>query len=332
MAAVSLALEDSELPPELLTLEITESVMALETEATTRRLRQLKGLGVRLAIDDFGTGYSSLSYLRRFPVDVVKIDKSFVDGIVDEVAAAALAARIVQLAHSLKMKTVAEGVEIEAQVKRLVAMGCDQAQGFLYFAADGRPPGDRVRRRPHDDQLWVGHAGHELEVIERGRRRLRGLHPGSRSTSWAASTTSGSWPRLGRATGRTSSARSSPGTSGPTRSVGGLVDLGAYMARDDVDRTGLHRADAMRTPAAMSDAGRCPLLADTYGLYFNRDAACCGRQTGRRGRSSELAEYAKRLTTRNADGSLQVVGFNPIFGFYENNAANFGHQFGATGR
>jgi len=77
VASVSLALEDSDLPPELLTLEITESVMAHETEETIRRLRQLKGLGVGIAIDDFGTGYSSLSYLRRFPVDTVKIGKTF---------------------------------------------------------------------------------------------------------------------------------------------------------------------------------------------------------------------------------------------------------------
>src|SRR6185369_17719524 len=84
VAAVSLALEDADLEPEVLTIEITESVVARETDATSRRLRQLKGLGVGLAIDDFGTGYSSLSYLRRFPIEVVKIDKSFLDGIGDD--------------------------------------------------------------------------------------------------------------------------------------------------------------------------------------------------------------------------------------------------------
>ena len=143
VAAVSLALEDAELAPELLTLEITESVMAGETETTIRRLRQLKGIGVSLAIDDFGTGYSSLAYLRRFPVDLVKIDKSFVDGIATGTDELALARAIVRLAHSLKMKTVAEGVEHEAQVKRLRTMGCDQAQGF-HFAK----PMDARRRLP----------------------------------------------------------------------------------------------------------------------------------------------------------------------------------------
>ncbi len=166
VAAVSMALEDAGLAPELLTLEITESVVAHETDATARRLRQLKGLGVRLAIDDFGTGFSSLSYLRRFPIEIVKIDKSFIEGIGGDGAAQALARGIVQLAHSLETTTVAEGVETEEQLERLIEMGCDQAQGF-YFA---RPMDAREA-----NEYVVGRA--ILEPLGRPRRAGAQRHP-----------------------------------------------------------------------------------------------------------------------------------------------------------
>ena len=166
VATVSLALEDSELPPELLTLEITESVMARETESTLRRLRQLKGLGIGLAIDDFGTGYSGLSYLRRFPVDLVKIDKSFIDGIADDPSQLAFARAIVQLAHTLKTKTVAEGVEEEAQVKRLTAIGCDQGQGFLFSRPMDAATATEYVVGHTTISFWVGLVGDELEVIK----------------------------------------------------------------------------------------------------------------------------------------------------------------------
>jgi len=126
------ALDDSGLPPASLTLEITESVLVLDVEATAERLQALKGLGIRLAIDDFGTGYSSLSYIRRFPVDFVKIDKSFVDGLAVGGPGLALAKSIVRLAHNLQLKTIAEGVEQPQQLARLVAMNCDEAQGYLF--------------------------------------------------------------------------------------------------------------------------------------------------------------------------------------------------------
>ena len=126
------ALQESGLPPGSLTLEITESALVRDAEATTNRLRELKGIGVGLAIDDFGTGYSSLSYLRRFPVDVIKIDKSFVDGLGAAGPARQLAKSIVRLAHSLHLTTVAEGVEHPQQLARLAAMGCDAAQGYLF--------------------------------------------------------------------------------------------------------------------------------------------------------------------------------------------------------
>jgi diguanylate cyclase (GGDEF)-like protein/PAS domain S-box-containing protein len=121
VATVSLALEEAELAPESLTLEITESVMALDDDTVNRRLRQLKGLGVRLAIDDFGTGFSSLSSIARFPVDEVKIDKSFVDALDGGRQHTTLVRSIVRLAHSLKLTTVAEGVELEEQWLRPAA-------------------------------------------------------------------------------------------------------------------------------------------------------------------------------------------------------------------
>jgi diguanylate cyclase (GGDEF)-like protein/PAS domain S-box-containing protein len=132
MAAVRDALEESGLPPASLTLEITESIFVHDVETTTSRLHELKGLGVRLAIDDFGTGFSSLSYLRRFPVDIIKIDKSFVDGLVTPGPGLALATSIVRLARNLQLETVAEGVEQPEQLALLSAMGCDAAQGYLF--------------------------------------------------------------------------------------------------------------------------------------------------------------------------------------------------------
>jgi diguanylate cyclase (GGDEF)-like protein/PAS domain S-box-containing protein len=132
VGAVRAALLDSGLDPACLTLEITESFLVHDAEATTARLRELKSLGVRLSIDDFGTGYSSLSYLRRFPIDEIKIDKSFVDVLGSSEPGLALAQSIVRLAHNLQLTTVAEGVEQQGQFSRLAAMGCDEAQGYLF--------------------------------------------------------------------------------------------------------------------------------------------------------------------------------------------------------
>ncbi len=126
------ALREANLPAQQLTLEITEGTLLDNAEATTQRLQQLKALGVRLAIDDFGTGYSSLSYLQRFPIDILKIDKSFVDGIVRGGSQAALARTIILLGDSLALRTVAEGIETDAQRSVLRDLGCQLGQGFLY--------------------------------------------------------------------------------------------------------------------------------------------------------------------------------------------------------
>jgi diguanylate cyclase (GGDEF)-like protein len=132
---VAQALEETGLDPHCLILEITESVLLhdTDTEAVTQRLAALKELGVCLAIDDFGTGYSSLAYLRRFPVDILKIDKSFVDEVGHGSAASALARAIVNLGHTLQLATVAEGIETAEQLVEVRDSGCRSGQGY-YFA------------------------------------------------------------------------------------------------------------------------------------------------------------------------------------------------------
>jgi EAL domain-containing protein (putative c-di-GMP-specific phosphodiesterase class I) len=133
MEHVGQALALSGLPAESLVLEITETAMMNDTEATIRKLRALKSVGIRLAVDDFGTGYSSLSYLQRFPVDILKIDQAFVAAITSATTDSSLVRAIVSLAQTLHLQAVAEGVESEAQVEALNALGCQLAQGY-YFA------------------------------------------------------------------------------------------------------------------------------------------------------------------------------------------------------
>ena len=129
---VAEALAASGLAPDRLMLEITESVIMHNTETTVQRLNELRELGVGFAIDDFGTGYSSLSYLRSFPVDELKIDRSFIETIAEDPAAVPLVATIVQLARALSLTTVAEGVETQAQFDLLKELGCDRVQGFFF--------------------------------------------------------------------------------------------------------------------------------------------------------------------------------------------------------
>ncbi len=128
---VSEALAEAGLPPDRLTLEVTESSLMRDAETTVTRLRRLKDLGVRIAIDDFGTGYSSLTYLRQFPVDVLKIDGSFVAGMDGSPDTVALVHTLVELGRILGLVTLAEGIEDEIQLQGLRAELCDQGQGFL---------------------------------------------------------------------------------------------------------------------------------------------------------------------------------------------------------
>jgi EAL domain-containing protein (putative c-di-GMP-specific phosphodiesterase class I) len=124
-------LDSSGLEPGALMLELTESVLLRRDERVQSDLTELKAIGVRLAIDDFGTGYSSLSYLRELPIDMLKMDKSFVDGIAVSEQRLALAEGIVQIARTLRLEVVAEGIESEVQRDLLVSMGCQFGQGYL---------------------------------------------------------------------------------------------------------------------------------------------------------------------------------------------------------
>jgi diguanylate cyclase (GGDEF)-like protein len=145
---VATALRESGLQPDSLVLEMTESVLMDDDENVLAILRQLKALGARLAIDDFGTGYSSLSYLHRFPVDMLKIDRSFVERLSHASDNAELARTIVRLGQSLQLVTVAEGVEDSAQFLALRRMGCDVGQGY-YF---GKPmASEEISRLLRDD-------------------------------------------------------------------------------------------------------------------------------------------------------------------------------------
>src|SRR5579875_47142 len=125
-------LAEAAMDPSLLTLEITETMLMRDTELASEMLQDLKRLGVRIAIDDFGTGYSSLAYLRQFPVDALKIDKSFVARVPRSSGSRALLRTLIELGKALGIETVAEGIERVDQLKHLQRVGCDSGQGFLY--------------------------------------------------------------------------------------------------------------------------------------------------------------------------------------------------------
>lgn len=125
-------LKDTKLPSELLELELTEGVLMDNAEITIRTLHELKAMGIRLSIDDFGTGYSSLSYLKRFPIDTLKIDQSFVRDITTDVDDNAIASTIISMAHNLRLKVIAEGVETKEQLDILHDKKCDEVQGYYF--------------------------------------------------------------------------------------------------------------------------------------------------------------------------------------------------------
>jgi EAL domain-containing protein (putative c-di-GMP-specific phosphodiesterase class I) len=129
------AAKSAKLRPSTLEFEITESVAMHNAEDSIGIMRQLKNLGLRLALDDFGTGYSSLSYLKRFPIDKLKIDKSFVRDIPEDANDLAIVSAIIAMAHALGLSVQAEGVETQAQADFLAECGCEFAQGYLYGRA-----------------------------------------------------------------------------------------------------------------------------------------------------------------------------------------------------
>ena len=168
------ALEVSGLEPESLLIELTESTMMHNSEANLVKLRELKSLGVRLAIDDFGTGYSSLSYLHRFPIDILKIDRSFVSRLTESSEGPKLARAVVMLGETLGLETVAEGVEVDDQVAHLLQLGCVAAQGFLFSHAtslDVIAASSFALRR---EQLRNAHAGYD-RLTATGRYRVADL-------------------------------------------------------------------------------------------------------------------------------------------------------------
>jgi len=135
---VAQVLAETGLAPRQLVLEITESVLMDDTDLTAVRLEELRRLGVRIAIDDFGTGYSSLGYLRRLPVDILKIDKSFIDGVAEGPHESALARAVVKLASTLRLEAVAEGISTRKQLLQLRRLRCPYGQGY-YFSRP-QPP------------------------------------------------------------------------------------------------------------------------------------------------------------------------------------------------
>ncbi|MER2296969.1 MAG: EAL domain-containing protein [Pseudomonas sp.] len=132
---IATILEETNLPPACLELELTESILMREVDEAMQILASLKNLGLSIAVDDFGTGYSSLNYLKQFPIDVLKIDRTFVDGLPEGEQDAQIARAIIAMAHSLNLAVIAEGVETHEQLEFLREHGCDEVQGYLF----GRP-------------------------------------------------------------------------------------------------------------------------------------------------------------------------------------------------
>jgi len=148
--SVALALKRHNVPPHNLELEITEGVAMHDAAEVLGRLQQLKQIGVKLSIDDFGTGYSSLAYLRRFPVDKLKIDQSFIREMAETSEATSIVRTVIALGHSLSLKVIAEGVETTAQRDVLHGLGCDEIQGYLISKPlSFEAITDWLQQRPH---------------------------------------------------------------------------------------------------------------------------------------------------------------------------------------
>ena len=182
---VRAALEASDLPPERLGLEITESILIKESGSPRSTLEALREIGVKVLIDDFGTGYSSLARLKRFPLDVIKIDRSFVAGVGAEDEDTAIVAAIVEIARSLGLQVVAEGVEGEVQLERLRELGCHAVQGYLFSGplhgdAFACVPGRRGARR-------AGRRRGAMTAVLRCRARAGHASRASPSTPTSAS-------------------------------------------------------------------------------------------------------------------------------------------------
>jgi len=149
VASIGSILKEEGLPPHLLELELTEGLLLEATEDTHRQLDELKALGLTLAMDDFGTGYSSLSYLKKFPIDIIKIDRSFINEIPDNQDDMEITSAVVAMAHNLKLKVVAEGIETPEQLAFLRRHRCDVGQGYLFDRPiPGRELEEKLKRYP----------------------------------------------------------------------------------------------------------------------------------------------------------------------------------------
>jgi diguanylate cyclase (GGDEF)-like protein/PAS domain S-box-containing protein len=180
---VAQALREGGLEARNLVIELTESTTMYNTDANLERFHRLKALGVRLAIDDFGTGYSSLSYLHRFPIDILKIDRSFVSRLTNSDNGPELARAVITLGETLGLETVAEGIELEPQVAALLALGCVAGQGFLFAAAGSLEELSNSSFVAVRNALWTTQSARE-ELSATGRyRALRAL---ARRTAGAA--------------------------------------------------------------------------------------------------------------------------------------------------
>jgi diguanylate cyclase (GGDEF)-like protein/PAS domain S-box-containing protein len=157
---VAAAVDESGIRASWLVLEVTETVLMSDPVAAANALGQIRDLGVRVALDDFGSGYSSLSHLRRFPIDIVKIDKSFVDDVAGEGAESAIARGIIDLGKAMNIQTVAEGIEVDVQAEILRSLGCDLGQGYFFS-------------RPMESAAWAGLLRPDLAAVDGKRRRKR---------------------------------------------------------------------------------------------------------------------------------------------------------------
>jgi len=173
LATIRQALLDADLDPSYLEVELTESAVMTNPEESVSILEQLSKMGVLVSVDDFGTGYSSMSYLRRFPIDKLKIDRGFISEIMTRPDDASIVRAIVSLAHSLRLKVVAEGVETPDQLEFLKTLGCDQYQGFHFSTPVSAADFEELLRRQRDDQP----AGEESEA-ERTHSKLAVLRTG----------------------------------------------------------------------------------------------------------------------------------------------------------
>jgi diguanylate cyclase (GGDEF)-like protein/PAS domain S-box-containing protein len=167
---VAQALQQSGLEAGNLVIELTESTIMYNTDANLERFHRLKALGVRLAIDDFGTGYSSLSFLHRFPIDILKIDRSFVSRLTNSDNGPELASAVITLGETLGLDTVAEGIEFEPQVAALLALGCVAGQGFLFAKAGSLEQLSKSTFVARRNALWSTQSAHE-ELSATGRFR-----------------------------------------------------------------------------------------------------------------------------------------------------------------